>query len=181
MLSWEYTPARPVLTLVCPPEVFSPLRVYLKLSRSVPEASRVGPDQVVIELPGVGGHHPVFRIGHDRERPAVAGGHEGSAANAVHAMVFNSEGFVVDVNNWDMVNQDGTPCGPNGPCTITVDAGMVLWVTWHLTFQGIGSPSAGISDTCPGNVTISATGTLKDSSGGTLATCTATATGYLKK
>ena len=38
VLSWEYTPSRPLLTLVCPPEdVFAPLRVYLKLSHSAPK------------------------------------------------------------------------------------------------------------------------------------------------
>ncbi len=101
-------------------------------------------------------------------------------ANAVHAMIFNSSGFVADLSNWDMVNENGTPCGPSGPCSVSVPAGNVLWVTWHLTYAGIGSPSAGISSACPGNITISATGTLTDNSSATLYTCTTTATGYLK-
>lgn len=102
-------------------------------------------------------------------------------ANAVHALVFNPSGFVIDASNWDMVNQDGTPCGPTGPCTISVPAGHVLWVTWHLSYAGIGRPSAGISSSCPGNVSVSATGTLKDSfNATTVATCTASATGSLK-
>ena len=102
-------------------------------------------------------------------------------ANAVHALVFDSTGFVTDASNFDMVNQDGTPCGPNGPCTISVPAGKTLWVTWHLQFSGIGGSSAGMSNVCPGNVAISATGSLKDSTGSIIGTCTATATGYLKK
>jgi len=102
-------------------------------------------------------------------------------ANAVHALTFTSSGFVDDFSNWDMVNQDGTPCGPSGPCTITVGAGETLWVTWHLSFSGIGQSASGISASCPGNVTVSATGTIKDSLGATLATCTATAKGSLKQ
>ena len=100
-------------------------------------------------------------------------------ANSVHAMVFDTSGFIANLSNWDMVNQDGTPCGPSGPCPITVEAGKTLWVTWHLEYAGIGGPSAGISSSCPGSVTISATGTL--SFGPTSATCTATAKGSLKQ
>ena len=102
-------------------------------------------------------------------------------ANAVHALVFDSTGFVNDASNFDMVNQDGTPCGPNGPCTINVPAGKTLWVTWHLQFSGIGGSSTGMSNVCPGNVTISASGSLKDSTGSIIGTCTASANGYLKK
>jgi hypothetical protein len=102
-------------------------------------------------------------------------------ANAVHALVFDSSGFTTDASNFDMVNGDGTPCGPSGPCTISVGAGKTLWVTWHLQYAGIGGSSSGISYSCPGNVEISATGTLKDSLGNTIGSCTATATGYLKK
>ncbi|MGH8248430.1 MAG: hypothetical protein ACREUU_18580 [Gammaproteobacteria bacterium] len=109
-------------------------------------------------------------------------------ANAVHAMVFDSSGFVDDKETWDMVNQNGTPCGPSGPCTVTVGTGQILWVTWHLQFSLIGSSSTGIANTCggAGSVAISATGTL--STGGSLASggtpvadpCTASASGYLK-
>jgi hypothetical protein len=101
-------------------------------------------------------------------------------ANAVHALVFDSNSFSTDASNFDMVNQDGTPCGPNGPCTVSVEAGKTLWVTWHLQYAAIGGPSAGISSSCPGNVTISATGALKDQTGITIGSCTASATGYLK-
>lgn len=87
-----------------------------------------------------------------------------------------------------MVNQDGTPCGPSGPCTVTVGAGQVLWVTWHLEFSLVGSSSAGIGSTCggAGGVPISASATLSSngplSSGGTaLASCSTGATGYLKR
>jgi hypothetical protein len=102
-------------------------------------------------------------------------------ANAVHALVFDANGFVTDASNFDMVNQDGTPCGPSGPCTISVEAGKTLWVTWHLQYSQIGGSPAGISDTCPGNALISATGTLKDQAGVTIGSCTASASGYLKK
>ena len=98
----------------------------------------------------------------------------------IHAMVFDSIGFVASLQNWDMTNEDGTPCGPNGPCTLSVGSGKTLWVTWHLEFTGKGDSSTGISSTCPGNKTISATGTLKNGPT-TLLTGTATATGYLKQ
>jgi hypothetical protein len=102
-------------------------------------------------------------------------------ANAVHALVFDSSGFVTDASNFDMVNETGTPCGPSGPCTINVPAGKTLWVTWHLQYSQIGGSSIGISSTCPGNAVVSATGTLKDEGGTEIGSCTAEATGYLKK
>jgi hypothetical protein len=114
-------------------------------------------------------------------------------ANAVHALTFNSSGFTLDLSAFDMVNQDGTPCGPSGPCTITVGAGEVLWVTWHLEYDQIGTPSIGILDrgrvcqvgsstpSCSGRNAVSASGTVNSSSGATLFTCTASACGYLKR
>src|SRR5262245_15131316 len=92
--------------------------------------------------------------------------------NAVHALVFDSTGHATDSSNFDVVNQDGTRCGPNTrPCTINVPAGKTLWVTWHLQPAGIGGSSRDMSDICPGNVTISATGKLKDSTGTVIGTC----------
>ena len=100
--------------------------------------------------------------------------------NAVHAMLFDSSGFVASLESWDMANEDGTPCGPSGPCTVTVGSGKTLWITWHLEYAGKGESSSGISNSCPGNKTISATGTLKNGPT-TLLTGSATATGYLKQ
>lgn len=102
-------------------------------------------------------------------------------ANSVHALTFNATGFTADVSAFDMVNTDGTPCGPQGPCTVTVNSGDVLWVTWHLQYGGIGSPSAGISNSCPGNQTIFAQLTLTEVGGSEIGICGATATGYLKQ
>ena len=54
-------------------------------------------------------------------------------------------GFTQDQAAFEMVNKDGTPCGPSGPCTITVGEGETLWVTWHLEYVtgGPTNPSAG--------------------------------------
>jgi hypothetical protein len=107
-----------------------------------------------------------------------------SGANSVHAFVFDSSGFTQDLSGFDMVNLNGTPCGPYGPCTITVPNNQILWVTWHLYYSYIGSSPGGLPDTCSsscsGKSYISATGTLTNSSGTTLDTCTASACGYLK-
>ena len=66
-------------------------------------------------------------------------------ANAVHAFTFDTSGFTQDQAAFEMVNKDGTPCGPSGPCTITVGEGETLWVTWHLEYVtgGPTDPSAG--------------------------------------
>jgi hypothetical protein len=103
-------------------------------------------------------------------------------ANSVHALTFNATGFTQDVGAFDMVNQDGTPCGPSGPCTITVNSGDVLWVTWHLEFAGIGGNINVYSNSCPGNAagSVTASGTLSDSSG-VITSCGAAANGYAKK
>ena len=45
---WRYTAARPVLTLLCPPDsVFSPLRVLIKLSWMKPEDLPVSPEHIL--------------------------------------------------------------------------------------------------------------------------------------
>src|SRR5262249_6720827 len=102
-----------------------------------------------------------------------------TGANSVHALTF-AAGFTQDLSSFEMVNEDGTPCGPSGPCTITVPAGQTLWVTWHVAWAGIGGSTSGISATCPGNQPISAVGTLTDSLSNVIGTCEADATGYLK-
>lgn len=107
-------------------------------------------------------------------------------ANSVHALTFNSSGFTQDESAFDMVNEDGTPCGPTGPCTIFVDAGETLWVTWHAEYAKIGTLASQTnlnstcSDTCSDDAKILATGTLSDSNG-TIGSCTASACAYLKK
>jgi hypothetical protein len=108
-------------------------------------------------------------------------GLEPMGKNSVHALTFNSTAFTQDASSFDMVNHNGAPCGPAGPCTILVHAGDTLWASWHLEYSKTGTPASQISNTCPGNAGVSATATLKDDSGNTLATGTATASGYLKK
>jgi hypothetical protein len=109
-------------------------------------------------------------------------------ANSVHAFVFDSSGFTEDLSAFDMVNQDGTPCGPAGPCTITVPNGEILWLTWHLEYSFIGSSTSGLTTSCKAacsssdNGYIDATATLHDGTAGgsVLTACTASACGYLK-
>lgn len=107
--------------------------------------------------------------------------------NAVHAMVFNEDGFVQDATRFDMVNEDGTPCGPSGPCTIEVPYDHTLWVTWHVEYEHKGVALANFSTPLPqvcspdattAESVISATGTLTDAFGNSIGSCTATACGY---
>jgi hypothetical protein len=87
-------------------------------------------------------------------------------ANAVHAKTFNTTGFTQDLDAFDMVNQDGTPCGPSGPCTINVGQGETLWVTWHLEYSHVGgSPSTPPGNSCPGSEHIGASAFLLESTG----------------
>ena len=102
-----------------------------------------------------------------------------TGANSVHALTF-AAGFTQDLTSFEMVNENGTPCGPSGPCTITVPGGQTLWVTWHVAWAGVGGSSLGISASCPGNQLMSAVGTLTDSLSNVIGTCEADATGYLK-
>jgi hypothetical protein len=102
-------------------------------------------------------------------------------ANSVHAMTFDATGFTADLAGFDLVNGDGTPCGPTGPCTVTVPSGQYLWVTWHLQFGLIGAPITGMSATCPGNEAVAAQVTLKETDGTVIGTCGTIASGYLKQ
>ena len=113
--------------------------------------------------------------------PSNTGGSGQPIGNAVHAATFDSSGFAQNFSNWDFVNTAGLPCGPYGPCTIHVGSNQTLWVTWHLVWSGIGGPLSGISVTCPGNVNVSASGSLKDSNGDLIDSCEATMSGYKKK
>lgn len=109
-------------------------------------------------------------------------------ANSVHAFVFDSSGFTEDLSSFDMVNQDGTPCGPSGPCSILVPNAQILWLTWHLTYSQIGQATGPLTTSCSGTCTfgskgyIDATATLHNGTlgGATLTTCKASACGYLK-
>jgi len=111
-------------------------------------------------------------------------------AQAVHAKTFDSNDVDFDdlsnltASQFIDVNDTGMPCGTDasGGCTILVGEGETLWVTWHLEYSGIGSgiPN-GATNVCPGNVTISATGSLTGSLNPFIGNCTATATGYLNK
>jgi hypothetical protein len=101
-------------------------------------------------------------------------------ANSVHALTFDSAGFTQNLTNFDMVGADGTPCGPYGPCTVTVLSTETLWVQWHVSWAGVGGSASGLSDTCPGNAGIDAVATLTDSSQAVLDSCEATASGYTK-
>ncbi len=69
-------------------------------------------------------------------------------ANAVHAYTFDTSGFTQNLDAFEIVNHDGTPCGPSGPCTINVGKGQTLWVTWHLAYSGIGLPKPGATYLC---------------------------------
>ena len=84
-------------------------------------------------------------------------------ANAVHAFTFDTSGFTQDQAAFEMVNKDGTPCGPSGPCTITVGEGETLWVTWHLEVRHGRSnrPERGrdVRGGCGGNHGLRAAGT----------------------
>lgn len=100
-------------------------------------------------------------------------------AQAAHAAFFDTAtGFTDPAYDWNFVNTLGEPCGPYGPCTMTLPAHNTLFVTWHLAWTGIGASVTGISNTCPGSQNITATGAV---SGDLTGDCTATATGYLKK
>lgn len=107
--------------------------------------------------------------------------------NSVHAHVFESAQVSLSsplVSQFDVVNTDGTPCGATGStckATVTVQPNQILWVTWHLAYAKIGQPSSTVSPgACPGTEIISATCTVKDGDTA-LTTCTALASGYLKK
>jgi hypothetical protein len=101
-------------------------------------------------------------------------------AQAAHAYFFDTAtGFTDPLADWLFVNSSGQPCGPSGPCTITVPANDTLFVTWHLAWTGIGQNASLINVGCANaNAAISATGTV---SGGLTGSCTADALGYRKK
>lgn len=104
-------------------------------------------------------------------------------ANSVHAYVFDTAGFSANLTSWELVNSNGTPCGPSGPCTVNVPLGKTLWVTWHLEYAKIGQPPTGLSSDCATSTEmVGAACQLSDPDNGTvLAQCQATAKGYLKK
>lgn len=104
--------------------------------------------------------------------------------NSVHAYTFDTSGFTQNVAAFNMVNNDGTPCGPFGPCTINVGEGETLWVTWHLTYAWIGLSKPGAGDSCPGYEEIGAAARLVDASDTATVVagaCSAGATGYNKR
>ena len=103
-----------------------------------------------------------------------------TGANAVHALVFDPNGIIGGKDNWDMVNEDGKPCGPDGPCTLEVDGGQTLWLTWHLVFAGTGQSADDISSVCEEGETVTATATLTGGRG-ELAATTLEATGHVKE
>lgn len=64
-------------------------------------------------------------------------------AQAIHWYVFDTTG------NFNTVNESGTPCGTTGPCNdITVPDTQTLWVTYHVTWNGLGAP---VPPNCPKN------------------------------
>jgi hypothetical protein len=82
-------------------------------------------------------------------------------ANALHAYTFDTSGFTQDLASYLMVNNDGTPCGPDGPCAINVGEGETLWVTWHLEYAHVGD-IVDAGTTCPGSEEINAGAHLID-------------------
>jgi len=121
--------------------------------------------------------------------PGDLEGLEPKGANAVHAYTFGPSGFTQNTEAFDMVNNDGEPCGPYGPCTVHVGEGETLWVTWHLAYSGVGSEHPDAGDTCQeateeqdAGEEIAAEVRLENAKTGAevAGTCTATATGYNK-
>ncbi len=115
-----------------------------------------------------------------------------TGTNALHVAVFESGDLDPAnplVSQFDAVNTNGTPCGTGTTgtttckTTVTLGAGQTIWVTWHLAYAKIGkNVSTVAAGGCPGSELIRATCTVNDSSSGDqLTTCTATASGYLKK
>jgi hypothetical protein len=115
-----------------------------------------------------------------------------TGTNALHAAVFESGEINPAsplVSQFDAVNTDGTPCGTgttgSTPCktTVTLGVGQTLWVTWHLAYAKIGLESSTVAPgACPGSELISATCTVSDTTATEqLTTCTAQASGFLKK
>jgi hypothetical protein len=99
-------------------------------------------------------------------------------AQAAHAYFFDTlTGFTDPYADWQFVNTQGQPCGPSGPCTITVPAGDTLFVTWHLVYSHLRQPTIGVGVGCANaNAAISATGEVMGT--GIDDTCTADALGY---
>lgn len=104
---------------------------------------------------------------------------EPRGANAVHAAQFDANGFSTNEDNFDLVNEDGKPCGPAGPCKVKVAAGKKLWINWHLTFSGKGASAAGLSQTCGEGLAVSATARIKGDNSSTGST-TVNAKGFVK-
>jgi hypothetical protein len=115
-----------------------------------------------------------------------------TGTNALHAAVFQSSDIDPTqplVSQFNAVNTDGTPCGTGttGSTTcksvVTVANGQTIWVTWHLAYAKIGQNISNVSPgACPGTEEISATCIVSDTdTTDQLTTCTAQATGYLKR
>jgi hypothetical protein len=61
-------------------------------------------------------------------------------ANSVHVLIYNASSFTA---SFDDVNRNGIACGTTGSVcksAITVPAGETLWLTWHVSYQWLGSP-----------------------------------------
>ncbi len=101
-----------------------------------------------------------------------------TGADAVHVLTFSTATFTADLPTFQLVNSTGTSCGTSGPCTVTVNAGETLWATWAGTWDGIGGPTASLSNVCPGNATVTNTNTLLQSSVAISGSANS-ATGYL--
>jgi translation initiation factor IF-1 len=106
-------------------------------------------------------------------------------ANAVHAYTFDTSGFTQDLEAFNMVNNDGMPCGPSGPCTINIGEDETLWVTWHLEYSGIGLSKPEAGNSCEvANEVIGAAARLVDANDTDTVVagqCSSSATGYNKR
>ncbi len=102
-------------------------------------------------------------------------------AQAAHAYFFNTAtGFTDPLADWNFVNSSGQPCGPSGPCPITVPANNTLFVTWHLVWSHIGQNALWVNTGCANaNAPITAKGEVIGTNIDD--TCTADALGYRKK
>jgi len=104
-----------------------------------------------------------------------------NGAQAVHWWVLPTSSGV-DLNDFDSVNQTGNPAGTSGEISgIVVLAGETLYVTYHLEWNGVGSP-AHLCGPCGDalNEAVFVTGEVAGSFSGSPDSCTSGALGFDK-
>lgn len=103
-------------------------------------------------------------------------------ANSVHVLTYNATQVTA---SFDDVNTSGVPCGQTGSsckAPIVVRAGETLWLTWHVSYQWIGSTDlSGIGNACgipSTRGTISMSAILVNSDSSVTLSCGSSANGY---